>query len=255
MAPLLDHLTAIVIGTIVLITLFVLQSRQRLTAVDETIHLSVREYTQEALGTLGGDLNNAINERRARADTSIGGFRSSFDPVENAAYMSSPIARTHASPVPGDYLFGVDTLANGMTGWLAFPAWIGTAAGGFKSAQVIYRLVPEVDTTGAPETAFVNGQARELYRLERWTSFTPDGTDPSSGFQPISGGIIADFRVELVGYSTEPVRKGPAPDGVHAVRVSINGAVDRLAAISTGQANTRESNGVRLAATYRPSDF
>ena len=255
LSPLLDHLTAIVVGTVILMTLFVLQTRQRLTSVDETIHLSVREYTQNALGTVSGDLGNAIGERRARTDTLVGGFRtlSMTDPVKNAAFLGG--FRTHAAPKAGDYLFGADTLANGMTGWLAFPSRVTVGGGRLRSAQIVYRLQADTMAGGAPRTAFVNGQDRQLYYLERWTSFAPDGTDPASGFERVSGGIVTDFRAELVGFSTEPVRKGAAPDGVHSIRLTMSGAVDRLDQISTDQINTREANGVRLSTTVRPSDL
>jgi hypothetical protein len=234
-ATILDNLLAIVVGTVLLMTLLILQVRQRQSAVDETIHSSVWEHVHEAVELLRNDAANILN--RDQADDA-------FPNPGNTAYAPR---------------FRVDTTAAGFTERLLFPALVqDTLGGAFEEAQVGYRLVVATTSTGDTLVVRLNGEDRIAHRLQRAVLKVADmpsaGTSlpPTSLYQDVTPGVLVDFEVGFVGSPLEPVRDGDAPDGFSAVRIAATGALARLDAISSDQANTRETNGVRITATARP---
>jgi hypothetical protein len=256
-ASLLDHLAAIVIGTVLLMTMFVLQMRQRIERVDETLHHSVREHVQETMNTLAEDLQNAMSVEAAERE---------FD-GQNVA-LASPGVRYQATPDGGDFLFGLDSLASssGLTGWFAFPTRLEDPDNGnqLTPAQVVYRLAPvlETDTEGNVDTVSVSvgGVSQHTFRLERFVTFTPDGTAPADAdFAPVSVGAIVDLDIELVAMNSDnnvtSVAPGPVPPAAHAVRVSMAGALPGASRLSSDQYNTRALNATRISATIRPGDL
>lgn len=235
MYAIFDHLTAIVIGTILLMTIFILQMRQSQSAVDETIHSSVWEHVHEAVEIVRNDTANLMNEDQATKD-----FPSGLVPI-----------------------VAVDTTASGgLTQRFLFPARVRDTVGDtLVPAQVGYRLVPHLNLSSSPVDTFtvrMNGEDRPLFRLQRAVLKVTDMTglpsavpDPSL-YQDITANLLVDFEIGLIGSALEPRRSGSAPDGFSAVRIAATGGLDRLDAISSEQANTRETNGVRITATARP---
>ena len=234
LAPLLDHLTAIVVGTVILLTLLILQTRQQQTAVDETVHSSVWEHVHQAVELIRNDTANMLNHEQAE---------DAFPNPSNAAFA---------------YRLEVDTTAEGLTHSFLFPALVrDTVGASLSEAQVAYRLVPHTDpVTDSTLTVVLNGAVRDLYKLQRAVLKTTDMTTTSvpadALYDDITAGVLVDFEIGLVGAPLDPVRVGGPPNGFSAVRIAATGSLDRLSQISTDQANTRETNGVRVTATARP---
>lgn len=233
MYAIFDHLTAIVIGALLLMTLFILQMRQQQTSVDETIHSSVWEHVHEAVEVIRNDTANLMNDEQATA----------------------------AFPPTAPPLLEVDTTAvGGLTRRFLFPARVrDTDSDPLEPAQVGYRIVAQMDASGtSPITVRLNGADRPVYKLQRAVLKTADMTGLSSAepdpgdYQDITANLLVDFEIGLVGSAIEPQRSGVAPSGFSAVRIAATGALDRLEDLSSEQANTRETNGVRITATARP---
>ncbi|MEL6444077.1 MAG: hypothetical protein AAF089_07325 [Bacteroidota bacterium] len=62
MHVLLDHLSAIIVGTVLLLALLVFQMRERLNSVDEAMRYELQTRGEAVMTSLGQDLNNLVTE-------------------------------------------------------------------------------------------------------------------------------------------------------------------------------------------------
>ncbi|MEM6784365.1 MAG: hypothetical protein AAF624_11610 [Bacteroidota bacterium] len=65
MHVLLDHLSAVIVGTMLLTALLVFQMRERLNSVDEAMRYELQAEGEAVMSTLGQDLNNLVTEAEA----------------------------------------------------------------------------------------------------------------------------------------------------------------------------------------------
>ncbi|MEL7363129.1 MAG: hypothetical protein AAFN13_13735, partial [Bacteroidota bacterium] len=65
MHVLLDHLSAIIVGTILLTALVVFQMRERLNSVDEAMRYELQAEGEAVMSTVSQDLNNLVTEAEA----------------------------------------------------------------------------------------------------------------------------------------------------------------------------------------------
>ena len=229
MSFLIDNLVAVVVGTVLLVALVVLQTRQRQVAVDDTVHHVVRGYVNSVMATLTDDVDNMMSATQAEAVFGPG--------------------------LP----FLVDTATApgmmGSTSVLAFPTKAETAGPGspLAPALVIYRVT---DPDSGPDSVRVGETWRRVFRLDRAVA-PPDSVTASKplaaySYDPVSPGVIMEFRADLVGDGSVAVRSGPRPDKLHSVRLSIAGGLAKVDSLSGGSVNPRQLNATRLSVTRRP---
>ncbi|MEL7362801.1 MAG: hypothetical protein AAFN13_12075, partial [Bacteroidota bacterium] len=60
MHVLLDHLSAIIVGTVLLVALLVFQMRERLNSVDEAMRYELQTRGETVMASLGQDFNNLV---------------------------------------------------------------------------------------------------------------------------------------------------------------------------------------------------
>lgn len=237
MAPLLDNLVAVVVGTTLLIALVLLQTRQRQVAVDETVHHIVRGHIESAMEVLTSDVDNMMN--RVQADAAF----------------------------PPGYPFRLDTATvtgmMGSTRQFAFPSRIDTSTTNapLVPALVVYRTV---DPTGGPDSVRVGETWRRVFQLQRATALAGPGPAPpplpnlnTLAYAAVSSGVIMEFQAVLVGENVttgaaEVVRDGMAPAGLNSVQLSLAGGIAKVDSLAGGQVNPRQLNATRLSVTRRP---
>ena len=169
MSSFLDHLTAVVAGTVVLLTLMTLQTRDRVEVVEGTVSDVARKLATSTADVLAQEFDNALSEPMARA--ALGGYRCRL----------------------------VRDATNERTSTVEVPAYVRTTQGGAAvPAHVQYRL----QDTG--RTVAVGGRTLRTYRLLREV----DRGSGYAAATVIADGVV-DFDVKFRGRATETFAGAP----------------------------------------------
>ena len=169
MLTVLDHLTAVVAGTIVLMALLAIQTRDRVEVVEGTISDVARRQAGSVADALAQEFDNALSEPMARA--ALGRYR-------------CRLARDAAGE---------------RTALVEVPAYVRTVQGGAVSAaHVQYRLVAD------GRTVAVGRQAVPSYRLLREVD-TGSGYRAAT----VVAESVVDFDVKFRGRASEVFTGGP----------------------------------------------
>lgn len=169
MSSILDHITAAVAGTIVLLALMTLQTRDRVEAVEGTVADIARQQAASTADILAQEFDNALSEPMAR--TALGSYRCRL----------------------------VRDASNERTALVEIPAYVRTTpTGPVTPAHVQYRL----QDTG--RNIAVGGRTRRAYRLLREVD-TGAGYRTAA---VVAEGVV-DFDVKFRGRASETFAGGP----------------------------------------------
>ncbi len=215
MSAILDHLTAILVGAVLVGALLVVQMRRQESAVATTVQNRVEYQTGEFLSVVQRDAEN-IRTRR-QTEHAFGAYRFT---VRRAA--------------------GTD--GETYTSQLSFPTLANPALGAASPvALVTYRMTP----TG--ETVRVGASLRPTYRIVRF-AYT------RAGGQVETGGAVGvlDFDAFLVRDDGSEQTDEQTVDPVPAqVRVAVMTAAPAQSRRTRDQAATRTQNATRRSVTAR----
>ena len=163
MLALLDQLTAIVAGTFVLVALLTLQTRDRLSAIEDTVSDAAQQRATSAADALAQEFDNTLSE--AMATAALGVYRCQL----------------------------VRDAANELTTVVDIPAYTRTVQGGtVRAASVRYAL------QDAGRTVAVGTRIRRVYRLTRQLD-TGSGYGTAA---TVADGVV-DFDVKFRGRASE----------------------------------------------------
>lgn len=228
-AFLLDNLIAVVVGTVLVVTLLTLRVRDQQEAVSEVISHGVRVQVHEAFEVIGDDLENMWSPEEA-----VEASGTSLD----------------ASALNWD----ADTLSSGFTQRFRFPASVqlDTTATNRALAEVTYELIPSTDTV------WVSATAQFRHTLVRTVSFAR--LTPAYTPQVIRDTLSRDLIDLRLGYvegvdDTDIVWDGPAPPATHSVYLSATAARPGPRRLSQEQANVGFTNAVSYGTTYSPKNL
>ncbi|MEM6784314.1 MAG: hypothetical protein AAF624_11345 [Bacteroidota bacterium] len=247
MHVILDHLSAIVVATILLVVLLTLQIREKLNATDQALEYQLRTRAEMLLDTFGRDVDNMMTQEEAiAAGVSPSTCHLYYDAEGRLQSFSFPSYVERAQVVG----FDADSTAQ----YASF----------YEPMSVRYDLTPTARRLS------VGDSARVVHRLER-REFRAGSTPspPSSGSVEIGSVIDSDrlllsesvtaVSVELFGVAgrlgSRGVEVGVAPSDLAYVRLSAELAHEALSNLATDQASTRLLNTARVSQTFRPPDL
>ena len=248
MAFLLDHLTAILVGSLLLVGLLFIQQRNSTSAVESTIRYQTESQATAFVETLARDLENARTRDQSR--TALGPYEA--DSLGGSTVRSLGL---HLFPGTAD------------TEWIQFVTLADPEASADDDATttsdliaVAYRMEP----TGEQVTA--SGQIRNLHRIVRYVydgtgtgtgSWLPEGASPPTvvGFRvnALPGGTSGrittlpprvDLTVEMA-FET-PSRRAADQTSRAENGLTRQGATARIYAAGTGNLSLPPSQGSTL---------
>ncbi|HEX8299949.1 MAG TPA: hypothetical protein VF594_12375, partial [Rubricoccaceae bacterium] len=160
MLTLLDHLTAIAAGTFVLVALLTLQTRDRLSSIEDTVSDAAQLRATSAADALAQEFDNTLSETMARA--ALGGvYRCLL----------------------------VRDAANELTSTVEVPVYVRTVQGGpVQAATVRYQ------TVATSNTVAVGTRTRRVYKLTRQVD-----TGSGYGTATTVADAVVDFDVKFRG--------------------------------------------------------
>ena len=235
MAFIIDNLTAVIVGGILLVTMLTLQMRDRQEAVADTISHGVRQQLYGAIEIGGEDLENMRSPDAAAAEAVL-----LFD--------------ASASLDPDDLSWDADTLGSGSTGRFRFPTSVrlSDTPTDRALAEVTYTLIPSMDTV------HVAGAVQYRHTLVRTASFVrlSPNTTPDTQVDTLSHDLIS-LRLGFVSGVVEEnvTRQGDAPTSTHSVSLSTMAARPGPADLSTEVRNVGFSNAVSYGGTFTPKNL
>lgn len=215
MAFLFDHLTAVVVGSVLLVGLLVTTQRGRQSAVEASIRYRAEVQTASFAETLTRDLENARTSRQAKAALGLYARDALDGPRERALEIQGSTTQTE---------------------WLQFVTLAEPASGSASPlVAVSYRLEP----TG--EQLRANGAVRSLHRIVRYVH-TAAGWEAQGGSMP----TVVGFQVTVPGGAT-----GQMEDLPERVEVAVETAYEMPTMQAGDQAETAEVGLTRQGATVR----
>ena len=235
MAFLIDNLTAVVVGTILILTLLTLQMRDRQEAVADTISHGVRQQLYGAIEIVGEDLENMRSPQAAAAEAAV-------------------LSGGSISVDPADLSWNADTLSSGSTSLFRFPTSVRLSETPTDRAlaEVTYALIPSM------ETVHVGGAVQQRHTLVRTASFVrlSPSTTPATQVDTLSRDLIS-LRLGFVSGVVEDnvTRQGAAPASTHSVSLAATAARPGPADLSTDVRNVGFSNAVTYGGTFTPKNL
>ncbi|MEM8598884.1 MAG: hypothetical protein AAGF99_03090 [Bacteroidota bacterium] len=248
MQAILDHLSAVVVGTILLVALLTLQIREKLDATDQALQYQLRSRAETLLDTFGRDIDNMMTQEEAIA-----------------AGVSPSTCKVH--------------YAGGRLRAFWFPSYVervkvvGTNVDGGPQYESFYEpMSVRYNVNWTPRTITAGDSTRSVYRLVRreYRAGVGGNIAATAAAEVEIGTIIesnsirlsepvTDFNVQLFGaagrLSSRGVESGFAPSDVAYLRLSAELAHDALANLATDQQSQRLVNLARVSQTFRPPDL
>ena len=224
LAPLLDHLTAVVVGTILIVTLLSLQMRERQTGIVDTINHTVRVQLNEAMEAVSDDVMN----------------------------MRSPeSAETATGMLGGTFKWSASLLASGETGTISFPSAVLQDPTTLLRAygQVTYRLLPSGGSVG------VQGVRKPLYTLVREVDYSVTGSAQPADLDTLSRSLTSfrmGFVSGVIADSTRWASAGTDLELTHSIQLSAAAARPAPDQLDQKQAYMGSENEVSYATVLAP---
>lgn len=206
MTAIFDHLTAIIVGGVLLLALLTLQQRSRTSAIETSVHHRAQTHATQMTSILERELENARN--REQAEHTLGYYQFKIERSSAGANTGRLVFQTLTSPEEGE----------------ASPV-----------QTVAYVLEP------SSERVQIDGEDRRTFRLTRYTersgSYEPTGSlSGVTGFEVKSGSGITSgsFGVlpEKIHFSVEVASAGTTHRSGDQRRVSSTNIVRHGASVT-----------------------
>jgi hypothetical protein len=214
-SSLLDHITAIAAGGVVLLAILTLQMRDRVAAVETTVSDVAQAQASSIADVLAQEFDNTLSEPMTVAALGTGSYRCRL----------------------------VRDVANERTTEVEIPAYVRTVQGGAaRAATVRYRLVD------AGRDVPVGTQVRRVYKLTR-------EVDTGSGYgaaATVADGIV-DFDVKFRGRASVTFVGGP-PLRFSQIAFQVVVAVTPPRALP-GRVRLQQTNSARAVFAVRPPNL
>ncbi len=218
---LLDNAAAVIVLSVVALTVGLVQQRGQQASAEAVVHDMVKAKAEALMEVLKGDLQNmgAASDPFAESDT----MATYFDC--EGAFDGTRTTRLRFSTVDDPEADDPDPL------------------------EVEYRLDPVLTPSGQPRTVRIGNAEHPLYEMERLAGGASAGR---------SGAVLTRFLIEVATEDAdfEPVTDCPGsnPEGsdVRAVRVSFVAALAPIERLSSDQAATSVTNVTRYGLTMHP---
>jgi hypothetical protein len=217
MHAIFDHIIAVIVGTVLIVTAFAVQQRGSQRTVESAIHGNLQGQTLSFVGTLERDVENMRTDRE-------GAFR--------LGYPAAELVRVERDAAGGTTLLRFPTLLNPED-----PT---------SSALVAYRREAAGETVRIGVTPTGQPRSRSVYRLVRYVN--TGGTWRAAGGSP---SIVVSFTAALVGADGTTQTAGAAPDPLDRVEFVVETAQAGAGRRSADQADVGRTNATRYAATPR----
>lgn len=184
MFAIFDHLTAIVVGTLLIVTLLTIQMRDRQTSINDTVNHTVRAQLYEAMDVVKDDVMNMRSPEQAETETGATGFSWSADTL-TAGVTGLTSRFTFPASVQQD-----ETMTNRSIGQVTYRLF---ARGGTVSVggvqQPLHTLVREVAYSAAPTSVDTLSYALVDFRMGFISSLVADQTVWQGSAQPTTHSI------------------------------------------------------------------